>query len=106
MYVTGIQPVGGHGVGGVQPLVAVPRTSTSTDEATTALGARVATGQGTRNLAVEGQTVVFPRGGPNIDWRPVDVRRREAEDRYREANDLLGDDDAAEEQDDVDRFAP
>lgn len=110
MYVTGIQPVGGRGVGGVQPLVAVPRTTTTTDEATTAAGARAAaSGQMARNLAIEGQAVVFPRGGPNLDWRPVDVRRREAEDRYREANDLLGDDDdetADDEHDDPDRFVP
>lgn len=109
MYVTGIQPVGGRGVGGVQPLVAVPRTTTTTDEATTAAGARAATGHVARNLTVEEQAVVFPRGGPNIDWRPVDVRRREAEGRYREANDLLGDDDdetADDEHDDADRFAP
>lgn len=103
MYVAGIQPVGGRGVGGVQPLVAVTRPATATDEAATATS-RAATGQMARNIPVDAQTVVFPRGGAGVDWRPLDLRRREAEDRYREADDLRDDD--ADEADDEDDGAP
>lgn len=81
MQVAGAQPVGSRGLSGLQVVVSDPPAPVGKADARAAAPRSfVAT-----PTLMTAEPVVFPRGGLPLDPRPVQLRRRTAEKRYREA---------------------
>ena len=81
VQVVGIQPVGGTRYVSLQAVVTEDRPPPTA----TAQEAGPAAQQAAR--LASGEAVVFPREGPRLDQRPVDLKRAKAVKKYREDGD-------------------